>query len=170
MNDIAGKPETATERCSFTLGTQPVVNEQVQEPGRNILYATRSTELGWTRDVLLNYIKADAFSTREEQPKLHNFKETLPECLQEQAEEMLKSRYNLEFLGITKPILELELERRLVDKIKTFLLEMGKGFSFIGNQYRLVLEDKEYFVDMLFFNRCTRSLIALELKNRFIPT
>ena len=77
---------------------------------------------------------------------------------------MLKSRYNLEFLGITKPILELELERRLVDKIKTFLLEMGKGFSFIGNQYRLVLEDKEYFVDMLFFNRCTRSLIALELK------
>lgn len=41
---------------------------------------------------------------------------------------------------------------------------MGKGFSFIGNQYRLVLEDKEYFVDMLFFNRCTRSLIALELK------
>lgn len=75
---------------------------------------------------------------------------------------MLKSRYNLEFLGITKPILELELERRLVDKIKTFLLEMGKGFSFIGNQYRLVLEDKEYFVDMLFFNRCTRSLIALD--------
>ncbi|WP_235333477.1 PDDEXK nuclease domain-containing protein [Bacteroides xylanisolvens] len=41
---------------------------------------------------------------------------------------------------------------------------MGKGVSFIGNQYRLVLEDKEYFVDMLFFNRCTRSLIALELK------
>lgn len=98
-----------------------------KNPEEIYFYATRSTELGWTRDVLLNYIKADAFSTREEQPKLHNFKETLPECLQEQAEEMLKSRYNLEFLGITKPILELELERRLVDKIKTFLLEMERA-------------------------------------------
>lgn len=145
-------------------GHNLLLMSKCKNPEEIYFYATRSTELGWTRDVLLNYIKADAFSTREEQPKLHNFKETLPECLQEQAEEMLKSRYNLEFLGITKPILELELERRLVDKIKTFLLEMGKGFSFIGNQYRLVLEDKEYFVDMLFFNRCTRSLIALELK------
>lgn len=127
-------------------------------------YATRSMELGWTRDVLLNYIKANAYSTEPESPKLHNFKETLPECLQEQAVEMLKSQYNLEFLGVTTPILELELERRLVEKIKVFLLELGRGFSFIGNQYRLELGEKEYYVDMLFFNRCIRSLIAVDLK------
>lgn len=127
-------------------------------------YATRSMQLGWTRDVLLNYIKADVYSAEQESPKLHNFKETLPACLQEQATEMLKSRYNLEFLGVTTPILELELERRLVEKIKVFLLELGRGFSFIGNQYRLELGEKEYYVDMLFFNRCTRSLIAVDLK------
>lgn len=113
-------------------GHNLLLMSKCKNPEEIYFYATRSMELGWTRDVLLNYIKADAFSTREEQPKLHNFKETLPECLQEQAEEMLKSRYNLEFLGITKPILELELERRLVDKIKTFLLEWERGSALSG--------------------------------------
>lgn len=133
-------------------------------PEEACFYATRSIELGWTRDILLNYIKADAYTAEKGCPKQSNFKETLPECLQQQAEEMLKSRYNLEFLGITRPLLELDLERRLVEKIKLFLLELGRGFSFIGNQYRLVLDGKEYFVDMLFFNRCTKSLVAVELK------
>lgn len=71
-------------------GHNLLLMSKCKNPEEIYFYATRSTELGWTRDVLLNYIKADAFSTREEQPKLHNFKETLPECLQEQAEEMLK--------------------------------------------------------------------------------
>ena len=68
------------------------------------------------------------------------------------------------FLGITEPIKELELENRLIAKIKAFILELGKGFSFIGNQYRLEYNGKEYFVDMLFFHRGLRSLVAIELK------
>ena len=52
----------------------------------------------------------------------------------------------------------------MVEKIRYFILELGRGFSFIANQYRLTLNDKEYFVDMLFFNRCTKSLVAVELK------
>ena len=62
-------------------GHNLLLMSKCKNPEEIYFYATRSTELGWTRDVLLNYIKADAFSTREEQPKLHNFKETLPECL-----------------------------------------------------------------------------------------
>ena len=68
------------------------------------------------------------------------------------------------FLGIIEPIKELELEKRLVAKIKSFILELGRGFSFIGNQYRLEYNNKEYFVDMLFFHRGLRSLVAIELK------
>ena len=56
------------------------------------------------------------------------------------------------------------MERRLVEKIKLFLLELGNGFSFIGNQYRLVLNNKDYSVDLLFFNRKLRSLVAIDLK------
>ena len=51
-----------------------------------------------------------------------------------------------------------------MEKIRLFILELGHGYSFIGNQYRLELNGKEYFVDMLFFNRCTKSLVAIELK------
>ena len=67
----------------------------------------------------------------------------MPNDLQEQADEILKSTYNLEFLGLSKPVKELDLERRLVEKIKLFLLELVNGFSFIGNQYKLVLNKLE---------------------------
>lgn len=72
--------------------------------------------------------------------------------------------YNLGFLGITKLVREWELEKRLISKIRAFILELGKGFSFIGNQYRLEYNHKEYFVDMLFFHRGLQSLVAIELK------
>ncbi len=77
---------------------------------------------------------------------------------------MFKNRYNLGFWGITEKIKETELEKRLVEKIKNFVLELGKGFTFIGNQHRLEYNNKEYFMDMLFFHRGLRSLVAVELK------
>ena len=126
-------------------------------------YANEAVNLGWSRNMLLNYIKADQYHHKQ-LVKHHNFTNVLPENLQEQADEILKSRYNLAFLGANKYVKELELEKLLLDKIRYFILELGKGFSFIGNQYRLELNDKEYFVDMLFFNRCTKSLVAIELK------
>jgi predicted nuclease of restriction endonuclease-like (RecB) superfamily len=100
-------------------------------------YVEQSYQNNWSRNVLLNFIKADSYKNAKLLPKQHNFEKTLPEDLQQQADEILKSTYNLEFLGLSKPIRELELEHRLVEKIKLFLLELGNGFSFIGNQYRL---------------------------------
>lgn len=128
-----------------------------------LYYANEAVKLGWSRSVLLNYIKADAYG-QSRLVKQHNFANVLPDDLMEQADEILKSRYNLAFLGVEQPLKELELERQLVEKIRFFILELGKGFSFIGNQYKLELNGKEYFVDMLFFNRCTKSLVAIELK------
>lgn len=96
--------------------------------------------------------------------KTNNFSNTLPEISAEYANEVFKSSYNLGFLGITEPVKELELENRLIAKIRAFVLELGKGFSFIGNQYRLEYNGKEYFVDMLFFHRGLQSLVAIELK------
>ncbi len=97
-------------------------------------------------------------------PKIHNFARVLPVHLAEQADETIKSEYNLEFLGIARPVLEKELEKRLIEKIKQFILELGYGFTFIGNQYCLRISDKEYFIDLLFFNRKLKSLVAIELK------
>jgi len=127
-------------------------------------YVELAHENSISRNVLLNFIKADSYKNAKLLPKHNNFALTLPEHLQEQANEILKSTYNLEMLGLKHPLKERELERRLVEKIKFFLLELGRGFTFIGNQHRLTHNDKEYFVDLLFFNRKLHSLIAIDLK------
>jgi predicted nuclease of restriction endonuclease-like (RecB) superfamily len=127
-------------------------------------YATQTIEKGWSRDLLLNAIKMDSFSQIQKQIKSHNFNETLPALNADFANTIFKDNYNLGFLSISEPIKELELEKRLIEKIKSFVLELGKGFSFIGNQHRLEYNGKEYFIDMLFFHRGLRSLVAIELK------
>ncbi|MBK9354590.1 MAG: DUF1016 family protein [Bacteroidetes bacterium] len=127
-------------------------------------YIQQTIEKGWSRDWLLNAIKMDSYSQAQKHIKSHNFSESLPTIHSEYATEVFKDAYNLSFLGITEKIKEAELEKRLVEKIKSFVLELGKGFSFIGNQHRLEYNNKEYFVDMLFFHRGLRSLVAIALK------
>jgi len=127
-------------------------------------YLKQAHENSLSRNVLLNFIKADSYRNTQILPKHSNFAPTLPEDLQEQATEILKSTYNLEILGLKHPLKERELELRLVQKIKFFLLELGSGFTFIGNQHRLTHNDRESFVDLLFFNRKVHSLVAIDLK------
>ena len=127
-------------------------------------YANEVVTKGWSRDLLLNAIKMDSYNRAQTQVTTNNFNQTLPLNSAEYANEVFKSTYNLGFLGITEPMKELELEKRLISKIRNFILELGKGFSFIGNQHRLEYNGKEYYVDMLFFHGGLRSLVAIELK------
>jgi predicted nuclease of restriction endonuclease-like (RecB) superfamily len=127
-------------------------------------YAKEVVNNHWNRNLLLNAIKMDSYSLSKNTFRDNNFNQTLPAIQAEQANEILKDSYNLGFLGVTQPLSELELEKRLMEKIKIFMLELGKGFAFIGNQYRLEYNGKEYFVDMLFTNRKLKCLVALELK------
>lgn len=150
-------------------GHNILIMQKVKTSAAREYYITTSIKFGWSRNVLLNQIKADAYTLSLKQ-KIHNFPKVLPVHLAEQADESIKSVYNLDFLGITKPVLERELERRLIEKIKYFLLELGPGFTFIGNQHRLELDGIEYFVDLLFFSRKLKCLVAVELKTgKFQP-
>ena len=112
----------------------------------------------------MNQIKADAHGRSLAEGKAHNFPLALPEHLAEQAEEALKSSYNLEFLGIGREIKERELEDKLIEQLKNFILELGYGFCFIGRQHRVVAGKKEYFIDLLFYHRFLKCLVAIELK------
>ena len=129
-----------------------------------LYYAQESVAKGWNRDLLLNALKLKMHETHALVSTDNNFSSTLPATQAQYANEVFRSSYNLGFLGVTEPILELELERRLVEKIKLFLLELGKGFTFIGNQHVLEYNGKEYRVDLLFFHRKLRSLVAIDLK------
>ena len=137
---------------------------KIKEDSQIEFYINETLTKGWSRDLLLNAIKIDSYGQAQKQIKTHNFDQTLPAPHADYANEVFKSTYNLGFLGITEPVKELELENRLIAKIRAFVLELGKGFSFIGNQHRLEYNNKEYFVDMLFFHRGLRSLVAIELK------
>ena len=133
-------------------------------PAARLYYLRATAHFGWSRNVLLNQIKAGAYERARLEKKTHNFQLALPEYLAEQADEALKSRYNLEFLGIHREMKERELETRLIDRLQQFILELGYGFCFIGRQHRLTLGEKEYFVDLLFYHRFLKALVAFDLK------
>ena len=86
----------------------------------------------------------------------------------EKPEDIIKNPYVFEFLGIpeNKPVLEKDLERKLIRHIEEFLLELGKGFMFVGSQQRITLNNTHHYVDMVFYNKILKSYILIELKTR----
>ena len=150
--------------AAIPWGHHANVLASVRPPRARLYYLLATARFGWSRHVLLNQIKAGAYERSLKEKKSHNFPSALPEHLAEQAEEALKSSYNLEFLGIGRAIKERELEDKLVERLRDFILELGYGFCFVGRQYRLVLGQKEYFVDLLFYHRFLKALVAIDLK------
>ena len=128
-----------------------------------IFYANEVFTKGWSRDMLRHALKSDYHLTVQTAEKSNNFSETLPAKQAEYANEVFRS-YNLSFIDAVEPLKELALERRLIKKITSFIMELGSGFSFIGNQHVLEYNGKEYRVDLLFFHRRLRSMVAIELK------
>jgi len=162
--EYKNEPELLELAMKIPWGQNMLIIQQLKDNKERKYYLQATDKLGWSRAVLLNQIKANAYQHQLTNKKASNFNKALPVHLSEQANEALKSEYNLDFLGITKPILEKELENRLIENIRDLLLELGYGFSFIGNQYRLKLNQKEYFIDLLFYHRILKCLIAIELK------
>jgi len=133
-------------------------------------YIETTIEQGWTRELLTHHIKTNLFERDKKEIKQNNFTQTLEKELSILAVDMMKSEYNLEFLDVHKEAKERVVEDAIVENIKRFLLELGYGFSFIDNQYKLTLEENEYFIDLLFFHRKLNALVAIELKvGKFRP-
>lgn len=151
-------------------GQNLLIMNKVKDNDERHYYLTATKEQAWTRDTLSAQINSNAYQRHRLADKKHNFDVTLPKDLAEQADQSMKDVYMFDMLGITKPVIETEIEHRMVEKIKDVILELGYGFSFIGNQYRIVTPDSEYFIDLLFYHRRLQALVALELKrSRFKP-
>ena len=158
---IAFLPQLVAE---IPWGHHRFILDKVAVPAARLYYLRATARFGWSRNVLLNQIKAGAYERAVTEKKTHNFPLALPKHLAEQADEMLKSSYNLEFLGLRGAVRERELEDRLIFRLQAFLLELGYGFCFVGRQHRLTLGQKEYFIDLLFYHRFLRALVAFDLK------
>ncbi len=128
-----------------------VILSKVKEISAKEYYLQAVKEQGWNREELTFQINTQAFERHRLAKKQHNFEKALPQHLAEQADLTMKDIYMLDTLGLTKPVLESEIENRMVSKIKAVMLELGYGFAFIGNQYRIVANNgNEYFIDLLF--------------------
>ncbi len=145
-------------------GQNLLILSKIKDDKEAEFYLSATKEYGWSRNVLLNQIKAQAYKRALPDNKTHNFQTALPEFLSEQADEALKSEYNLEFLGLKEGVKERELENKMIEKIRDVIMEFGEGFAFLGNQFKLKLGKKEYFIDLLFYHRKLQCLVAVELK------
>jgi predicted nuclease of restriction endonuclease-like (RecB) superfamily len=141
-----------------------LILQKVKDPKARVFYLEQTIKNRYSRAVLLHQIKANAYEHYTTKPSQHNFAKALPEHFQEQARESIKSVYSLDFLDINKPVTEKALENTMVENVKRLMLELGYGFCFIGNQYRLSLGDKDYYIDLLFYHRILKCLVAVELK------
>jgi predicted nuclease of restriction endonuclease-like (RecB) superfamily len=141
-----------------------LILQKVKDSKARIFYLQSTIRNKYSRSVLLHQIEADAYSNYLQNPTQHNFAAALPKHLLEQTQESIKSVYSLDFLNINKPVTEKELENTMVEKVKRLMMELGYGFCFIGNQYRLTLGEKEYFIDLLFYHRILKCMVAVELK------
>lgn len=151
-------------------GQNLLLMSKVKNLDERIYYAKCILEQNWTRSTLALQITSRAYERHLLSPKQHNFSQTLPQHLFDQANNAMKDIYMLDTLGLTAPVQESEIENRMVTKIKDVMLELGYGFSFIGNQYRINAKGRGYFVDLLFYNRRLQCLVALELKKgKFEP-
>lgn len=93
-----------------------------------------------------------------------NFSKTLPEKIKNQARLAIKDEYSFDFLELGEEHSEMELERALISRVNRFLVEMGGAFAFLGNQFRLEINGKEFFIDILLYHRRLKCLVAIELK------
>ena len=151
-------------------GHNLLILTKVTEPRARFYYLRATALFGWSRNVLLNQIKAGAYERAVKEKKTHNFALALPEHFAEQADEMMKSRYNLEFLGIGRAVKERELEDRLIERLQQFLLELGYGFCFIGRQYRLALGRQGVLRGSAFLSPGAQSACGFRSQNRFLRT
>jgi len=120
----------------------------------------------WSVEKLKYNLKSNLYTKRGKLP--NNFKTTISDIdLQRKALLSFKDEYLLDYINIESPDDEPDervLESAIVSNIRKFIMSLGKDFSFIGNQYRLIVEEQEYFIDLLFFNRQLQCLVAIELK------
>lgn len=134
-------------------------------------YADQCLDNGWSRHTLEKHVKNDLFSAQGiKENKATNYLARLPQPQSRLAQDMIKSPYNFDFLGLHDEAHEREIEHASIKHITKFMLELGKGFSFVGSQVPITIQDDEFFMDMLFYNLQLRCFTVIEIKTtKFKP-
>lgn len=139
-----------------------VILDKVKDRTEREFYIRKTIENGWSRDFLEIQIETGLFSRQGK--AITNFDLTMPPPAAELARQLLKSPYNFDFLGLTDAADEYAVEQAMMRHIRDYLLELGVGFAFVGNQYRLAVGGEDFFIDQLFYHLKLRCYLVVELK------
>ena len=141
---------------------------KVKDKAQRAFYIMATAQEGWSRDVMLTQINNGYINAKGN--AINNFASTLPPLQSDLARYTFKDPYNFSFLGTVALQNELDIEKQLTQKVTDFLLEMGKGFSFVGRQYHLTVDGDDYYIDILMYHLKLHCYVVVELKAvEFIP-
>lgn len=167
---VAPNPENSVQQVvgltmdlfSVPWGHHVVIINKIKHLPEAHFYLQQTIENNWSRAILTLQIEQNLFARQGK--AITNFNQTLPEQQALMATQILKDPYNFGFLTLEPKMQELDIERQLTQHITKFLLELGKGFAFIGRQYPLQVGDKDYRLDLLFYHIRLRCFVVVDLK------
>ena len=152
------------EKSIFEIpwGHHVLILKKVKNQKEAFFYINQTIKNNWSRWVLEYQIETNLYSRHG--TAINNFSETLSQVQGDLAKEILKDPYNFEFLTLASEAKEKDLEQNLIQSISKFLLELGKGFAYLGRQFQLKIGKKDYRTDLLFYHTKLKCYIVIELK------
>lgn len=136
--------------------------DRLSSPEERLWYIEASKKHRWSQRVLEHQIETQLHLRQGQMQS--NFERTLPAADSDLAREILKDPYIFDFLSLGPEHSEREIEKAMVERIRDTLLELGKGFAFVGNQYHLEVGEQDYYIDLLFYHLHLRRYVVIELK------
>jgi predicted nuclease of restriction endonuclease-like (RecB) superfamily len=160
--EYQGKPKLQPLVGEISWSKNLLIMARCKDDLEREFYLRATARFGWSKSVLQHQL--DNHSYRQYLLGQTNFDAVVPDGIKAQAMLAVKDHYTFDFVGLAEQHSERELEQALVRNLRGFLIEMGGAFTFVGNQYRLEVDGKDYFIDLLLFHRRLRCLVAIELK------
>ena len=157
------KVQTVSALLSWSHNT--LLFDKTKTLDEYLWYAGQTIENGWSLSSLEYHIDAKTYIRQELAEKASNYKKILSLPLSDLATDTLKNPYIFDFVEQREGIIEREIENELVANIAKTIMELGTGFAFVGNQYHIEVSEKDYYIDLLFYNTKLRCYVVIELKN-----
>lgn len=163
LSDIINLPQVGAEIYAIPWGHIKVIVDKCKgNPEKALFFVDEVIKNNWSRAVLLNFLDTNLY---ERQGKaISNFKTTLPAYTGDLAQEITKDPYNFDFIAVNRDYNERELKDALTEKVIKLLMEMGKGFAFVGREYPLPIEGTEEYIDLLFYHLNLHCYVVVEVK------
>ena len=139
-----------------------IIDKCKDDMDKALFFVRKTWENNWGRDALLNWLDTDLYE--RDGKAVTNFQSTLSAVQSDLAQQMTKDPYQFDFLNLREKFDERDIEDELVNNVTRFLLELGKGFSYMGRQFRLEVGQQEFFPDLLFYNAHLHAYVVIELK------